>query len=105
MSMNSKMMAQLSSHFSPQLPLQPVEIGPPIRFSSRVARIVTIRKSNSIMDRLSVSELDVTVISGRCEVSFDGTNMVLGPHESLTIPRMAEHAILAIDDVRLVVSF
>ncbi len=97
--------SELSLHFSPEPRTNPVVIGQPIRYASRVAKIVSIKETHAISDRVSWSDVEVTPIGGECAVTFAGATVTLQAKESVTIPAMVEHTIEAISDSRLVVSF
>jgi hypothetical protein len=96
---------ELTSQFQPVSIENPVHVGQSIRYASRVAKIVSVKASYSLTDRVSWSDIDITVINGKSKVTTKVGIVELSAHDSIAIPAMVEHTIDAISDVRLVISF
>ena len=84
---------------------QPVVIGPPTRFANRISRKISIRKSNSISERRAWSNMTLTVISGNCRIEIGEECVELDESAALEIPAHVDHRILALSDVRAIVTF
>lgn len=83
----------------------PVVIGPPTRFSNRVARKVSIRKGHSLSERRAWSNMTLTVISGTCQLVMDNQQVDLNPNDTFQIPLHIDHKIIGLSDVRIIVAF
>ena len=84
---------------------QPVVIGPPTRFSSRISRKLMIRKLHSISERRAWSNMTLTVISGICRVEMECGDVLVKDSESIEIQSHVEHCLFAVTAVRAIVSF
>ncbi|MDG1872466.1 MAG: hypothetical protein P8J27_01045 [Mariniblastus sp.] len=87
-------------------PLTPsVVIGPLTRFSNRASRKLSIRKSFFIRERSAWSNMTLTIISGTCRVEIAGQSKLINAGEFLEIPPHVAHRLVAMTDVRAIVTF
>lgn len=106
------MIEQMVDGFSAKCWNVPVEesetvvfIGSPVRFSSRISRRLLIQKSHCVSERRSWSNMSITIISGKCRIEMEEKSYVVSAREHFSVPANVDHRIVAITDVRAIVSF
>ena len=107
--MNENLRAHLSTTVfanftSPELGAA-VVISEPVKFATRVSRMVSIKASHSLSERKSWSSMTILVIRGCGEIRIDGEVHELVSGATLLVPPNCDHSIKAKSDLRLIVSF
>ena len=82
-----------------------VVISEPVKFATRVSRMVSIKAAHSLSERKSWSSMTVLVIRGCGEILIDGEFHELVAGTTLLVPPNCDHSIKAKSDLRLIVSF
>lgn len=83
----------------------PIYIGPPESYSNRIARLLTMKRSQVLPDRTSWSNMTITMVSGCCQVELEDEVWELKKHAHLNIPANVSHRIQALTDLRAVITF
>lgn len=83
----------------------PVAISDPIRFSSRISRLLVIKASHALSERSSWSDMKIRVLRGQCRIEMQDDVIKLSDGMELPIPANRAHRIVAETDFRAVVTF
>ena len=83
----------------------PISISEPMRFSSCVSRLLSIKSSHALSERSSWSDMTIMVLRGQCRVEMDDEVALLSEDMELQIGPNRKHRIVAESDLRAVITF